>query len=100
MDVLKHIDELMKQRGWSINHLAKQADMPQSTLSGLYQRNNCPTIPTLEKICDAFGITMSEFFAPDNGLTALTEEQRILLDKWDSLPHQHKEAVLKLIESL
>ena len=100
MDVLKHIEELIKQRGWTINYLAKQADVPQSTLSGLFQRNNCPTIPTLEKLCNAFGITMSEFFAPDSGLTALTDEQRTLLDKWDSLPTQHKEAVLRLIESL
>lgn len=100
MDVLKHIDELMKQRGWVVNYLAKQADIPQSTLSGLFQRNNCPTIPTLEKICGAFGITMSEFFAPEGGLTALTGEQRELLSKWDSLPQQHKDAILKLIESL
>lgn len=100
MDVLKHIDELMKQRGWSVNYLAKQADISQSTLSGLFQRGNCPTIPTLEKLCAAFGITMSEFFAPESGLTALTAEQRVLLSKWNALSQQHKEAVFKLIESL
>lgn len=100
MDVLKHIDDLMKQRGWTVNHLAKQADIPQSTLSGLFLRNNCPTIPTLEKICKAFDITMSEFFAPEAGLTALTNEQRKLLNSWGALSHQHKHAILKLIEHL
>lgn len=100
MDVLKHIKELADQRKWSINHLAKIADVPQSTLSGLFQRNNCPTIPTLERICDAFGITMSEFFSKEGLLTELTDEQRQLLDKWNLLSSEHKTAILFLIEKM
>ena len=29
----------------------------------MFQKNNQPTISTLEKICKAFNITMSEFFS-------------------------------------
>ncbi len=100
MDVLKHIDELMAQRGWNLNQLAKISNVPQSTLSGLYQRNNSPTIPTLEKLCEAFGITMSEFFAPDGKLTALTPEQRDLLNRWSVLPENQKDAIWALLNKL
>lgn len=88
------------QRGWSINHLAKVASIPQSTLSGLFQRNNYPIIPTLERICGASGITMSEFFAEGRLLTELTSEQRQLLDKWSLLSNEHKAAILSLIEKI
>lgn len=100
MDVLKRIRDLAEQRRWSINHLAKQAGLSQSTLSGLFIRNNNPTIPTLERICDAFGITISEFFTPDGDMVNLTEEQKQLLDKWNSLSKKHKTAILQLIDSL
>jgi len=100
MDVLKHIEELMADRGWNLNQLAKISSVPQSTLSGLYQRNNSPTIPTLEKLCDAFGLTMSEFFSPDGKMTVLTDEQRELLDKWNVLPDNQKEAVWALLNKL
>lgn len=100
MDILGHITELREQRGWSVNELATRADVPQSTLAGQYGRGNTPTIPTLEKLCGAFGITLSEFFAPPGGLTALTEEQRVLLAKWQVLPPQAKAAVLALMEKL
>lgn len=100
MDVLEHIAELMGQRGWKLSQLATKSGVPQSTLSGLYQRNNVPTIPTLEKLCDAFGITMSEFFDADGKLTTLIDEQRQLLDKWQTLPQKEKDAVWALLEKL
>jgi len=100
MDILKQIEELMAQRGWNLNQLAKISNVPQSTLSGLYQRNNSPTIHTLEKLCEAFGITMSEFFSTDGKLTTLTTEQRDLLDKWNVLPDNQKDAIWALINKL
>jgi transcriptional regulator with XRE-family HTH domain len=100
MDILAKIQQLTNERGWSINYLATKAGLPQSTLSGLFARNNYPTIPTLEKICEAFDITLSEFFSEDGMLTELTEEQRKLLDQWALLSDKHKEAVMALMEEL
>lgn len=100
MDVLDKITELMQKRGWNLNQLAKASGVPQSTLSGLYQRNNSPTISTLESLCVAFGITMSEFFSQDGMTVVLTETQRKLLDRWQSLSDQHQEAVWALLEKL
>lgn len=68
MDILKKIDNLRKERGWSINYLAMEAMLTQSTLNNLYTRNTEPKISTLRAICDAFGITLSEFFNEDDPL--------------------------------
>ena len=62
-DILKRITSLMNSRNWTLYKLAKESDIPYSSLNSMFQKNNQPTISTLEKICKAFNITMSEFFS-------------------------------------
>ena len=62
MTVLERIDELRKLRGWSVNNLAMEAMLTQSTLNNLYMRGAEPKLQTLRAICGAFGISLSEFF--------------------------------------
>ena len=63
MDVLDKIDKLRRERGWSINNLAMEAMLTQSTLNNLYSRHSEPKLSTLRTICQAFGITLSQLFA-------------------------------------
>ena len=60
-DVIQHIQDLCKERSWTYYRLAKEADIPYSTLNNMVNRTNIPTIPTLQKLCDAFGITLADF---------------------------------------
>ena len=54
-----------------------------------------PSFSSLEKICDAFGLTLSQFFAGGETLLALTPGQRDMLDKWLRLsPAQQRALVL------
>ena len=59
-DVIQHIQDLCKERSWTYYRLAKEADIPYSTLNNMVNRTNIPTIPTLQKLCDAFGITLGQ----------------------------------------
>ena len=52
-DVIQHIQDLCKERSWTYYRLAKEADIPYSTLNNMVNRTNIPTIPTLQKLCDA-----------------------------------------------
>lgn len=74
MLILEKIDALRRERGWSVNNLAMEAMLTQSTLNNLYMRKAEPKISTLRAICGAFGITLAEFFAEDaeafNGIDA------------------------------
>lgn len=65
MDVIEKIDKLRQDRGWSVNYLATEAMLTQSTVNNLFNRRNEPKLSTLRAICDAFDITLSEFFAED-----------------------------------
>lgn len=62
-ETLKKINELMEERNWTYYRLAKEADIPYSSLNSLFLKNNQPTISTLEKICAGFHISLSEFFS-------------------------------------
>lgn len=100
MDVLQKIRSLMQQRGWTEYQLAKQSGVPQSTLNSMFRKNNQPTLPTLENLCQAFGISLAEFFAEDQAHRTLTAEQVHLLQQWSQLSAEKREAVLTLIRLL
>ena len=87
MDVQKRIRDLMKLRGWTDYRLAKEASLSHSTVTNMFNRNNAPTLPTLEAVCRAFGITLAQFFADEVDPAQLTDEQRTLFARWSSL-HQ------------
>ncbi|MFR5832808.1 MAG: helix-turn-helix domain-containing protein [Acutalibacteraceae bacterium] len=94
MDVLKKIDYLRKEKGWSINFLAMEAGLTQSTLNNLYSRKTEPKIATLRAICDALGISLSDFFKEDENL----DDE--LTRKIKSLTDDNKKALLQIINNM
>ena len=98
MNAQLRIRQLMEERGWTDYRLAKEANLSHSTVTNMFKRNNAPTLPTLEAVCAAFGITLSQFFSEGNNATEITEEQRALFAKWSTLSDKQKEALLKLID--
>lgn len=97
MDIIKRIDELRKERGWSVNYLAMEAMLTQSTLNNLYSRRSEPKLSTLRAICGALGITLSEFFAEEEKLSDLNAE---LKRKINSLSTEQKQALLIILKSI
>jgi len=100
VDVLNKIKMLQNERGWNVTQLADKADLSPSTISALFQRNHQPTIPTLQALCKAFGITLSQFFADSHLPLDLTPEQAHLLEGWNGLTDNQKTAISSLIKSI
>ncbi len=98
MNTLERIRQLLQERGWTVYKLSKLSGVSQSTLSNMFNRNNDPSISTLEDICGAFGITLSQFFANEGELVALNKEQVEMLEKWSTLTSEQKNALLKLLK--
>lgn len=98
MDVTKRIEELMQERDWTIYRLGKETGLSQSTLAHVFRRDSTPTIATLEMICNAFGISLSQFFA-NNQAFSLTEEQEQLLIKWSTLSKEQKKVLWTMIDA-
>lgn len=100
MDVQNRLRELMEQRSWSAYRLAKQAGLSETTISNLFKRGQLPTIYTLERICDAFGITLCQFFAEKDETVMLNDEQKEVLSLWAALSDKNKELILYLMRNI
>lgn len=98
MDVKERIKILMDEKEWSEYRLAKEAELPQSTISHLFKRNNAPTYPTIEAICRAFGITLAQFFAEDGEPIVLSSEQKEVLLLWGTLSDEQKQSVKSVMQ--
>lgn len=96
-DILATITAYREARGWTEYQLAERSGLPQSTISSWYRKNMVPTVPSLEKICQAFGITLSQLFAEGDAPVALTESQRTLLEQWGKLSVEQQNALFALI---
>ena len=60
---VKHIYNLCREQGITINRLAYRSGITQSTLNNIISgRNNSVTAATIQKICDGLGITHREFY--------------------------------------
>ncbi|MBR1677075.1 MAG: helix-turn-helix transcriptional regulator [Clostridia bacterium] len=93
MKVLDKIEKLRKEKGWSINYLAMESGLTQSTLNNLYARNTEPKISTLRAICSAFGITLSDFFKEE-------DDEDELIRKVKMLSQDNKNALLQLLQNI
>ena len=58
-----------------------------------------PSLITLEKICVALGVTLSQFFREKNPVD-LTESQKEILKIWDNLSTKEQETVLAMLRGL
>lgn len=103
-NVLDTITSYREARHWSNYDLASHAGIKPTTISSWYRKNIVPTVPTLLKICDAFGITLTEFFSVvesgEREAVVLTHEQAEMLEKWSALRPEQKEAVDHLLSTM
>lgn len=101
MNILDKITELREERHWSEYQLAEKSGLTQSTISSWYRKNMLPSIPSLSKICDAFGISMSQFFLENTDKTiSLNDRQLTLLKATSKLNDEQLNALLVFLETL
>ena len=98
LDVIKRIDNLLAEREWTDYKLSIESGLSSSTIANIRRRNTIPSIPTIEAICTAFGISLSQFFCENASLVQLNEEQQALFSKWITLTDTQKKLVHSLID--
>lgn len=100
MTVHERIIQLRNERNWTEYRLSEESGIAQSTISSWFRKNANPSKKSLEKICKAFNITMSQFFAWENEPITLTQKQRQVLDNWSKLNPKQQDIILELLSSM
>lgn len=102
-EVLERIQFFLNFKHWSVYKLAKKSGLPYSSLNNIFVRKTCPTIPTLEKICNGLGISLSEFFSyKTNPLKSdiLSEQEQDIVNSYRSLSEKDKELLTAYLNGL
>ncbi len=96
IDILEKITTLREERHWTEYQLAEKSGLTQSTISSWYRKNLVPSIFSLTKVCDAFGMTLSQFFIDDseNHTVLLNERQLQLLAATDRLSEEQYQTLI------
>ena len=97
MNVIERIKQMKNERGWTDYKLASEAMIPQSTLASIYERNTPPKLDVLESICQAFGITLAQFFMEDEQMQLVSTQEKRLLDVYRKLPAKKWQLLLELL---
>ena len=71
-----------------------------STLTNMMHRGTCPSLTTIENVCEAYGITLAEFLYGQDDLIHLNAEQKRHLDRWNLLTEKQQRAVELFIDGL
>ena len=101
MDILERITKMRLEKGWTEYELAERAELTQSTISSWYRKNLIPSISSLEHICNAYGITLSQFFLEDECFSdQLTKEQIDILKRWYRLTKDQQKKLTDFLDSI
>lgn len=85
MTIAERIIHLRTEKGYSTNRLSQIAEIGQATLREIEIGKKSPNIITLEKICKALEISLSDFFVEDDTIPATHDDNEI-----DNLPDHIK----------
>ncbi len=100
MDILKRIIQLREERGWTEYKLSLESGVPQSTISSWFRKNAQPSINSIEAICNACGITLSQFFSNNtDSVIELSEKQQGLLSEFSHLSNSQQDMLILFLKS-
>ena len=101
MDILEKITKMRLERGWTEYELAERAGLTQSTISSWYRKKLIPSIPSLQHICDAYGITLSQFFIEEECFSEqLTKAQIEILNRWYRLTKDQQKKLADFLDAI
>ena len=96
----ERIKDLCIARSWTVYRLAKESGITYSTLCTMLNKASAPSMSTLVKICDGFGITLTQFFDTGDESANLSAEQKQHLQLWDRLNSNNQAVAEKFITFL
>ena len=98
--IVNRIDSLRVERGYSIYELAQRANLSENTLKSLYKRKHFPNFYTLYRLCEAFEISVWQFFLFGDDEAALSQNEMTLLRNYENLSPKCRELLFEISGNL
>lgn len=98
MNVVQKIRQLQNERNWTDYRLAQEANISQSSLATLFPRQTPPKLEMLQSICNAFGLTLSQFFLENENIEILSDTEKKMLQVFRKLSPKQQKALIDVFE--
>ena len=98
--IIEKIARLRDDRGWTNYRLSVEANIGTGTILNWYKRNVTPKLEAIQSVCNAFGITLAEFFNEEKEIISLTDTQKEFLAEYDQLYKEEKQTLLNFIKTI
>ncbi len=98
--IVERIDMLRAEHGYSVYQLALKANIPENTLKHIYKKKNYPNFYTIQRICEAFEMSASEFFLFDSSTVKFTKAEIDLLRDYEKLSAESRALLCELVKHM
>lgn len=98
--IIEKIAKLRDERGWTNYRLSIESTVSTATILNWYNTDATPKLEAIQSVCNAFGITLAEFFNEEKEIISLTDTQKEFLAEYDQLDKDEKETLLNFIKTV
>ena len=102
-DIHKRLKQLLKERHMTKYRLALNMGVKPPTFYNMFRRKTMPKIDTIENICKALDITVSDFFlftGDQKNVGYVADDEIILLEKYRTLTSAQKDRLIAYADGM
>ena len=96
----QRIDYLRVQENLSVRTLAKKSGIATSAMYNIINGSKVPNIYTLHSICNALGISLSDFFDFDDEVIRLRGKENILIKIYREVSPMSQDTLIKVAKCM
>jgi transcriptional regulator with XRE-family HTH domain len=93
----RRVEELCEKYGVTKYRLSQITGITQTALAQIIEGKTTPTVHTIDKISDAFGLTLAQFFSSDVR-PDLSKDQAEVLDLLDRQAPEERAVIVRLLK--
>lgn len=98
--VFKKFDKIRIEKGFSYYALTKKAGVSYAAIYKWKNKKTMPSLYLLESLCDILGVHFINLFIEEDELVYLPKEQQELIERWNTLSTDEKNAFVTLLNSI
>lgn len=98
--VSRRLSALCEKNDMSKYRLSQLTGVTQTNLAHYISGENMPSLPTLEKISGAFGMTPAQFLTEDGAYIPQSPDRQAIGSLWAELSLEDRDCVFRIIQGL
>lgn len=100
LDISTRLKKIRTAKGYSVYKLSQLSGVSETHIRDLERGDRNPSLDTVERIANVFGISLSEILNEDETVSYLTSEEKEFLDCYRMLPKNRSAALLAFLKTL